>query len=104
MNTQCLKCHSAIISSWRFCPVCGDKFAPEAEESMIHHDPEPAPVADSFGGLAIAMVTIPLLVVVGSLLTITGFGAPLGIPMIIAAIFLPLAGPMFGMNRPHHPK
>jgi len=40
--------------------------------------------------------------VVGSLLTITGFGAPIGIPMIIAAVFLPLAGPMFGMNRPHH--
>ena len=74
MNTQCLKCHSNLTAAWHFCPICGEKMAPPAPEPAIHHDPEPAPVGESFGGLAVAVVTIPLLVVVGTLLTITGIG------------------------------
>jgi hypothetical protein len=35
------------------------------------------------------------------LLTITGIGAVIGIPMIIAAIVAPLAGPVLGMNKVH---
>jgi hypothetical protein len=75
--------------------------APPAPEPTIHPDPEPAPVGESFGGLAIAVVTMPLLIVVGTLLTITGIGAVIGIPMIIAAIVAPLAGPVLGMNKVH---
>ena len=101
MNTQCLKCHSNLTAAWHFCPICGEKMAPPAPEPAIQHDPEPAPVGESFGGLAVAVVTIPLLVVVGTLLTITGIGAVIGIPMIIAAVVAPLAGPVLGMNKVH---
>ncbi len=44
------------------------------------------------------MVAVPILVIVGTLLCLTGLGAILGIPMIILAVFSPLLGPLIGLE------
>ena len=44
------------------------------------------------------MLAVPILAIVGTMLCLTGLGAILGVPMIIAAIVAPLLGPMIGIG------
>jgi hypothetical protein len=53
----------------------------------------------AFGGLFIGVVTAPVLIIFGGMLCLTGLGAILGIPMIIAGVLSPLAGPLMGMKE-----
>jgi hypothetical protein len=45
-------------------------------------------------------VAVPPLLIVGSLLCLTGLDAFLGVPMIIAGVLAPLAGALYGMAGP----
>lgn len=52
----------------------------------------------AFSGLYFGLIAMPLMLVVGIMLCLTGWGIFLGIPVLVAAIFAPLAGPLFGMG------
>lgn len=99
MNSLCSHCGHHLESPWRFCANCGAPISP-AETALEHTAPEPAPAKGAFGGLFLGVVTVPLLLIVGSLLCLTGLGAFLGIPMILAGILAPLFGPVYGMAAP----
>jgi len=103
MNEQCSKCGSRLSSPWKFCPHCGSTITQkesvvEAAEILPPAGAEKAPVQGAFTGLLFGMLAIPILVIVGTLLCLTGLGAILGIPMIAAAVFAPLLGPMAGIG------
>ena len=99
MNTQCSKCGMQLAPSWGFCPHCGF--------GATHENPAPAPPAEhekssmpgAFGGLFLGVVMAPVLIIFGFLLCLTGLGAFLGIPMILAGLISPLAGPLMGMKE-----
>jgi DNA-directed RNA polymerase subunit RPC12/RpoP len=55
-------------------------------------------VEGAFGGLLIGLLTAPILIIFGTLLSLTGLGAILGVPLILGAIFAPLLGPMIGLG------
>jgi DNA-directed RNA polymerase subunit RPC12/RpoP len=61
-------------------------------------EPEKSGAPGAFGGLLFGMLAVPILVIVGTMLCLTGLGAILGIPMIVAAVFAPLLGPMIGLG------
>jgi len=100
MNSLCSQCGHTLESPWRFCANCGAHISHPVEISKEHPAPEPAPVKGAFGGLLLSFATAPLLLIVGSLLCLTGLGAFLGVPMIIVGILAPLAGPVYGMAAP----
>lgn len=105
MERHCSKCGAQLNSQWNFCPHCGGAMLNKADampgevdlsEEIEKTQKNPAPGA--FGGLLFGVLAVPILVIVGGMLCLTGLGAILGIPMIIAAVLAPLLGPMFGMS------
>lgn len=98
MNNLCAHCGTHLESPWHFCANCGAQVPHPAETVAEHHEPEAAPVKGIFGGMFFGFVAVPLLLVVGSLLCLTGLGAFVGMPMIIAGVVAPLAGLVFGVN------
>ena len=71
-------------------------------ETLPHAAPaehEKSSVPGAFGGLLFGVIAAPVLIIFGTLLCLTGLGAFLGVPMIIAAFLAPLAGPLFGIGR-----
>lgn len=95
MKDTCLKCGAHVESSWSFCPLCG---AASTHESAIPEEHEPAPIKRALGGLFFGVIVAPVFVIVGTMLCLTGLGAFLGIPMIIAGALSPILGPMFGLD------
>jgi endogenous inhibitor of DNA gyrase (YacG/DUF329 family) len=83
---------------WKFCPDCGAASKHEAQKTIEPQGHEKAPVQGAFSGLLFGMIIAPMLLIVGTLLCLTGLGAILGIPMILAGILSPLAGPMIGIG------
>ena len=53
----------------------------------------------AFSGMALGMIAAPLMIVVGIMLCMTGWGLFFGVPVIIGGILAPLAGPLFGMGE-----
>ncbi|MFP5236289.1 MAG: zinc ribbon domain-containing protein [Acidobacteriota bacterium] len=98
MEPVCPECGEHLDSEWIFCPRCGARVVQPAEPKHEQQEPEPAPVTGAFSGLYFGLVAAPVMVIVGTMLCLTGLGAFLGIPMIIGGILAPLAGPMFGMG------
>lgn len=98
MNTHCLQCGESLDQSWQFCARCGAQIPQPVAIHAEEPPPEPAPVTGAFSGLALGLVAAPIMVIVGGMLCCTGLGAFLGVPMIIAGILAPLAGPLFGMG------
>ena len=108
MDRLCPKCGMQFEAAWKFCPQCGTAIAPEtpapsvpAEVVKAEASPveiEHAPMEGPFGGLLLGMLAAPILIIVGTLLCLTGLGAFLGVPMILAAIFAPLLGPLIGFG------
>jgi DNA-directed RNA polymerase subunit RPC12/RpoP len=87
-----------LAMPWSFCPHCG-----AAISHQIHKQAPPAPAEHTsapggFGGLLFGVLLAPVLIIVGVLISLTGLGAILGIPMIIAGVVAPLAGPLLGLN------
>jgi len=101
MDAQCSKCGAQIAAPWKFCPLCGT--AAQLEPPAVPPEPvgtqaEKAPVRDAFAGLLFGMLAVPVLAIVGTMLCLTGLGAFLGVPMILAAILSPVLGPMIGIG------
>jgi DNA-directed RNA polymerase subunit RPC12/RpoP len=97
MQGHCSKCGAQQELPWKFCPHCGTENALEMQPKETEQ-PEKSPAPGAFSGLLFGMLAVPILVIVGTMLCLTGLGAILGIPMIIAAVFAPLLGPMIGMG------
>ena len=103
MEGLCSKCGVKLESPWKFCPYCGIEGAQPIQVHEAQHEAEPAesekaPARGAFAGLLFGMLAVPILVIVGTMLCLTGLGAILGIPMILAAVFAPLMGPMIGLG------
>jgi ribosomal protein S27AE len=87
-----------LETPWKFCPGCGAASKHEALKATEPAEQEKAPVQGAFSGLLFGMIIAPMLLIVGTLLCLTGLGAILGIPMILAAVLSPLLGPMIGIG------
>jgi hypothetical protein len=70
----------------------------EPRQHAVPGGVEKIPAKGAFGGLLLGMLVVPLLLIVGTMLCLTGLGAILGVPMIIAGILAPLLGPMIGIG------
>ncbi len=99
MNTQCSKCGTQLALQWSFCPHCGLTATRESHATAPAPEHEKSSMPGAFGGLFFGVVMAPVLVIFGALLCLTGLGAILGIPMIIAGLVSPLAGPLMGLNE-----
>ena len=97
MARLCTKCNARLSAPWRFCPSCGNE-APQ--ESLPLAEPERPPVKNAYSGLLFGLIISPMCIIVGTMLCLTGLGAFLGIPVIIAGILAPLLGPMIGIGEP----
>jgi hypothetical protein len=100
MNAPCTKCGMPLEMSWSFCPKCG--LTVTHEEIRRHAEPaerQKSAVPGAFGGLLFGVIIAPVLIIFGTLLCLTGLGAFLGVPMIVAAIVAPLVGPMIGIGE-----
>lgn len=102
MQGQCSRCSASIESGWKFCPHCGAVRAvegpvqpPERVEPEVH---EKSSLPGAFTGLLFGMLAVPILAIVGTMLCLTGLGAILGVPMILAAVLAPLLGPIVGLG------
>ena len=105
MSTFCSKCYAQVEEPWKFCPLCGTFVplnpAPAAAPQTTPGATQKAPAKGAFTGLLFGMLAVPILAIVGAMLCLTGLGAILGVPMIVAAIFAPLLGPMIGIGALH---
>jgi DNA-directed RNA polymerase subunit RPC12/RpoP len=99
MNELCSKCGAHLSSPWRFCPLCGSVIPPQDLEQHAPSEPEKAPVQGAFSGLLFGVIVAPMCIIVGTMLCLTGLGAFLGVPMIIAGVLAPLLGPMIGIGE-----
>lgn len=99
MSGSCIQCGASLQDSWKFCPHCGALRAPSpttpAEKSPPH---EPAPARYAFGGLFFGLVTAPVLIIYGTMISLLGPWMVLGIPMIILGICAPILGPYLAIN------
>ncbi len=99
MSDQCLKCGVRLEEEWVYCAGCGAKIeAPTAEIAVAGHEHEPAPVTGAFSGALFGLIAVPIGLVVGIMLCLTGWGIFLGIPVIVLAVVAPLAGPLMGLG------
>jgi hypothetical protein len=101
MEALCKRCGAHVSPAWKFCPQCATAVEAATAPAPESKPAERAPGKGAFTGLFFGMVAVPLFLVVGSLLTITGIGAFIGIPMIVAGICAPLIGPMLGIGALH---
>ncbi|MGB8261115.1 MAG: zinc ribbon domain-containing protein [Terracidiphilus sp.] len=99
MDAMCSKCGAHLSSPWKFCPHCGAA-ATHPEHKHEPGEVERAPITGAFSGLLFGMLVVPMLVIVGTMLCLTGLGAFLGVPLIVLAVFAPLLGPMIGIGNP----
>jgi predicted RNA-binding Zn-ribbon protein involved in translation (DUF1610 family) len=54
----------------------------------------------AFGGLFLGVIVLPMCIIVGTMLCLTGLGAILGIPMIFGGVLAPILGPMIVIGEP----
>ncbi len=78
--------------------MCGTASMPALQVKPDPEDVEKPPTQGAFSGLLFGLLAVPLLVIVGTMLCLTGLGAILGIPMILTAVFAPLLGSLIGMD------
>jgi hypothetical protein len=99
MSDQCLKCGAHLEEEWVYCAGCGAKIEePTAEIAPAGHEHEPAPVTGAFSGALFGLIAVPIGLVVGIMLCLTGWGIFIGIPVILLALVAPLAGPLVGLG------
>jgi predicted amidophosphoribosyltransferase len=107
MEALCKHCGAYVSAAWKFCPQCATAVEPTKNTTPVNPPAvqpaagERAPAKGAFAGLFFGMVAVPLLLVVGSMLCLTGLGAFVGIPMIVAGICAPLIGPLLGVGALH---
>jgi DNA-directed RNA polymerase subunit RPC12/RpoP len=98
MEGICTKCAAQLESQWSFCPHCGNALTDKTANPAALLETQSAPVEGVFGGLLFGLLAVPILIIVGTLLCLTGLGAILGVPMILAAILAPILGPLVGLG------
>jgi len=98
MEGVCPKCAAQLDARWNFCPHCGASHLTETPTPSVAPLTQRAPVEGAFGGLLFGLLAAPILIVLGTLLCLTGLGAFLGIPLILAAVFAPVLGPLVGLG------
>ena len=98
MEELCIQCKVQLDSSWAFCPHCGAARPPESRLQALPQEHEKAPVRGAYGGLLFGLLTAPILIIPGTMMCITGLGAFLGVPMIVAGILSPLISPLIGLG------
>lgn len=103
MEAQCTKCGTVLGRAWSFCPHCGGVIGQESVARPKRENEGTTSTPGGFGGMMFGLLIAPVMIIVGTMLCLTGLGAILGIPMIIAAVFTPLIAPMMGM-RAHRGK
>jgi len=96
MSDSCKKCGEPLPEEWIFCARCGARVELAAPPQAAEH--EPAPVTGAFGGAAFGLIAAPIMLIVGIMVCLTGWGIFIGIPIILGAILAPLAGPLFGLG------
>jgi len=99
MNAQCTKCGMSLALPWSFCPHCGLAITQEIQRDPTPVEHKKSSMPGAFGGLLFGVIAAPILIIVGTLLCLTGLGAFLGVPMILAAILAPLIGPLIGIGE-----
>jgi predicted RNA-binding Zn-ribbon protein involved in translation (DUF1610 family) len=98
MDEFCQKCQAHLASPWKFCPGCGAAITHETQPPAYPHDTEKAPVKGAFSGLLFGVIVAPMMIIVGTMLCLTGLGIFLGVPLIIGGMLAPLAGPLVGFG------
>lgn len=96
MDAHCSKCATPLTPFWIFCPHCGTAVPHETQNAAT---PEHVPARGAFGGLIYGVIAAPILIVAGIMISLTGWGIFLGVPVIVLGILAPLAGPLFGMGE-----
>ncbi len=96
MNDLCLHCGEHLTPTWAFCAHCGAHIAPPPAPAA--HEHENAPVSGAFTGAVFGIIAVPIMLIFGIMLCLTGWGIVIGIPVILGAILAPLAGPLFGLG------
>jgi cytochrome b561 len=98
MTDLCTHCGEHLAVPAIFCARCGARAFRPPEAHHEHPPAEKAPVTGAFSGLYFGIIALPLMLVVGILLFLTGWGIIFGLPVLVLAIFAPLARPLFGMG------
>ena len=97
MDAHCSKCATSLTPLWIFCPHCGTAVPHETQNYAAPH--EHVPARGAFGGLLYGLIAAPILIAAGIMISLTGWGVFLGVPIILLGILAPLAGPLFGMGE-----
>lgn len=98
MTDLCTHCGEHLADPKIFCARCGARAPVATETPLAQPDAEPAPAKGAFGGLYFGLIALPVMLVFGIMLCLTGWGIVLGLPVIVLALLAPLAGPLFGMG------
>jgi len=98
MTDLCTHCGEHLASPAIFCARCGVRVSHPEPAVTQHPKPEAVPVTGAFSGLYFGLLALPLMLIVGIMLCLTGWGIVFGLPIIVLAVFAPLAGPIFGMG------
>ncbi|HWE86380.1 MAG TPA: hypothetical protein VG267_15660 [Terracidiphilus sp.] len=99
MIDHCKKCGESLASTWAFCSRCGVHIEqPEPSSTPVPQEHEPAPVKGVFSGALFGIIAVPVALIFGIMLCLTGWGIIIGLPVIVLAILAPLVGPMVGLG------
>ena len=99
MVDHCSKCGETLASTWTFCARCGAQIQqPEPVPAPEPQEHEPTPLTGAFTGTLFGIIALPIALIFGIMLCLTGWGIIIGIPVIILAILSPLAGPLVGLG------
>ena len=99
MNNLCTQCGEPLASTWIHCARCGAHIQQaEPAPPPVLQEHEPAPVTGAFTGALFGIIVVPIALIFGIMLCLTGPGMIIGIPVIIMAILAPLAGPLIGLG------
>lgn len=101
MNSLCTKCGVPLEAPWEFCPHCGAVRAHEHAEPAAPAEHESSPAPRAFEGLFLGLLAAPIMLIVGTMLLITGIGAVPGILLMAGGVLAPLIGPLLGFSALH---
>ncbi|KAA6459198.1 zinc ribbon domain-containing protein [Acidobacteria bacterium AB60] len=96
MSDFCAHCGERLAEPALFCSRCGGRVLHPQEHA--HLPAEKVAVGGAFSGLYLGLIALPLLLIFGIMLCLTGWGIVFGLPVIVLAILAPLAGPLFGLG------
>ena len=87
MDNFCLRCAEHLAPLWNYCPRCGTRTPHETPVPLEEIEPQPRAFVSDFSW---GIVTVPLLMLVGTMLCMNRIGAFVGVPLIVAGVMDPL--------------